>query len=105
MAAACAAGMQQVSYVDSKAAGSAAIIELAGMGVRNPSTPIGPMPQVQDLAVSASDHEGRLDWMCKPVKGVVSYEIWTCPDPLSDAGWTFRASSSKSSGTLAGFTT
>ena len=42
--------------------------------------------------------------MCKPVKGAGSYEIWTSSDPLSDTSWSFRASSTKSSGTLGGFT-
>ena len=50
VAAMCAAAMQQVSYVEGKAAGNAAIIELAGMGVRNPKAPIGALPQVLDLA-------------------------------------------------------
>ena len=104
VAAMCAAAMQLVSYVEGKAAGNAATIELAGMGVRNPKAPIGALAQVLDLAVTASDHAGRLDWMCKPVKGAGSYEIWTSSDPLSDTSWSFRASSTKSSGTLGGFT-
>jgi len=105
LVAALAAGLtQEAGYVESRAAGSATIIEQAGMAVKAPSEPIGPMPQVLELAVTASDHEGWLDWMCKPVRGVSSYEVWTSADPMTEASWKFAFSSSKSSGTLKGLT-
>ena len=105
LVAALATGLtQEAGYVESRAAGSATIIEQAGMAVKAPSEPVGPMPQVLELAVTASEHEGWLDWMCKPVRGVSSYEIWTSADPMTEIGWKFAFSSSKSSGTLKGLT-
>ena len=105
LVAALAAGLtQEAGYVENRAAGSATIIEQAGMAVKSPGAPVGPMPQVLELAVTASDHEGWLDWMCKPVRGVSSYEVWTSADPMTEASWKFTVSSPKSSGTLKGLT-
>jgi hypothetical protein len=93
----------EVSFVENKAAGNAAIITLAGMGVRAERTPVGAMPKVQDLKTTTSDHAGAADWMCKPVKGASAYIVQTCTgDPLVEANWHYADTATKSSGTLEG---
>ena len=94
---------QEGSYVENKAAGSAAVIALAGMGVRAERAPVGAMPKVLDLKTTTSDHAGALDWMCKPVKGASAYIVQTCTgDPLVEANWHYADTAVKSSGTLEG---
>ena len=96
---------QQSSYVENKAAGNAAIITLAGMGVRAERAPVGAMPKVQNLKTTTSDHAGAVDWMCKPVKGASAYIVQTCTaDPLVEANWHYADTVVKSSGTLNGLT-
>jgi hypothetical protein len=91
------------SYVENKAAGNAAIITLAGMGVRAEAAHIGPMPQVQDFKTTMNDHAGAVDWMCKPVKGASAYIVQTCTgDPLVEANWHYADTATKSSGTISG---
>ena len=95
--------MQEVSSVDSKAAGNPVIIEQAGMGVRSPSTPLGPMPKVEKLKLTISDHPGATDWMCGPVKGVGVYILQiNRVNPDTESEWKYADSSTKSSGTLKG---
>jgi hypothetical protein len=95
---------QEAGYVQSKSAGDPAIIELAGMGVMGAGTPVGPMPQVLHLAVSAGDHDGTVDAMWDPIYGAKSFEVWTSADPMSETSWKFALSSGKSSVTLKGLT-
>jgi len=94
---------QEGSYVENKAAGNAATIALAGMGVRAERAPVGAMPKVLDLKTTTSDHAGALDWMCKPVKGASAYIVQICTgDPLVEANWHYADTATKSSGTLNG---
>ena len=103
MAAARAGLSQEASYVENKAAGNAATIALAGMGVRAEKTPVGAMPKVQDLKTTTSDAVGAADWMCKPVKGASAYIIQACTgDPSVEANWHYADTATKSSGTLEG---
>src|SRR5262249_3888480 len=95
VAAMCTGVMQEAGYVESVAAGDAVIIGLAGMGVRNENTPIGPMPEVEHLAVTAGDHDGTLDAMWDSIYGAKSYEICTSPDPMTESGWKFVMSVAK----------
>jgi hypothetical protein len=89
--------------VENKAAGNAAIITLAGMGVRAAQAPVGAMPKVQDLKTTTSDDVGAADWMCKPVKGASAYILQTCTgDPSAEANWHYADTVVKSSGTLSG---
>ena len=94
---------QLASYVENASGGDAAKIESAGMGVRADATvPVGPMPQVMDLVLTAGDFDGTLDAMWHPVRGVTSYELQTSPDPPSS--WTAKMASGKSSATIEGLT-
>ena len=94
---------QLAAYVENASNGDAAKIESAGMSVRADSTvPVGPMPQVMDLVLTAGDFDGTLDAMWHPVRGVTSYELQTSPDPPSS--WTAKMASGKSSATIEGLT-
>ncbi len=94
---------QLASYVENASGGDAAKIESSGMSVRAPSTPpVGPMPQVMDLVLTAGDFEGTLDAMWHPVRGAKSFEIQISPDPPGT--WTQKMASGKSSATIQGLT-
>lgn len=92
------------AYVENVSGGDAVKIASAGMGVRSPRTPVGPMPRVLDLLLSEGDHVGFLDAMWKPIYGARSYEVQISADPMSESTWTFKMSSTKSSATLTGLT-
>src|SRR5881296_2013304 len=44
---------QTASYVENVSGGSAAIIELAGLSVRNASAPVGPLPALRDFTAAS----------------------------------------------------
>jgi hypothetical protein len=91
-------------YVQNASAGDAMKIESAGMNVRAEGAPVT-MTQVLDLAVTEGDRMGTLDTMWSPVHGARSYEIQTTTgDPLVEANWAFKKSSSKSRATRDGLT-
>ena len=94
---------QLATYVENASGGDAAKIESAGMSVRADSTaPVGPMPQVLDLVLSAGDFDGTLDAMWHPVRGAKSYEVQVSPDPPGT--WAQKMASGKSSATIEGLT-
>jgi len=93
---------QEASYVENASGGDAVKIESAGMSVRAPSVPVGPVTQVLDLVLSQGDFDGTLDLVCQPVRGAKSYEIQVSPDPPGT--WTPKMTASKSSATLEGLT-
>jgi len=94
---------QLATYVENASGGDAAKIESAGMSVRADSTaPVGPMPQVLDLVLSAGDFDGTLDAMWHPVRGAKSYEVQVSADPPGT--WTQKMASGKSSATIEGLT-
>jgi hypothetical protein len=95
---------QEADYVQNITNGDQTKIESAGMSVRDAASPTGPPTQVLDLAVSAGDNDGTLDASWNPVRGAVSYEIQSSPDPITGTSWTFRQSASKSSATITGLT-
>ncbi len=74
------------------------------MSVKSAGTPVGPMPQVTNLAISAGDHDGELDLMWDPVYGVKSYEVWSSPDPMTETSWKFVLTSGKSTAALKSLT-
>jgi hypothetical protein len=94
----------EAAYVENASGGDPVKIQSAGMGVRAPNAPVGPLGQVQNLSLSASDDEGGLDAQWDPVRGAKSYEIQECADPITSAGWHSVTPSSKSRATLTGLT-
>lgn len=91
-------------YVQNASGGDRVKIESAGMNVRAEGAPVT-MSQVLDLAATAGDNPGSLDLVWTPVAGVRSYEIQTnATEPLVEANWAFKKSSSKSRATVEGLT-
>jgi hypothetical protein len=91
---------QLASYVENTAAGDAAKIESAGLAVRGQGSPVGPLPQVPDLVLTAGDNEGTLDAAWDPVYGASSYEVQVSVDPVSSTSWAYKMTASKSSATV-----
>ena len=80
-------------------------VHSAGMTPRRPAAPVGPMPKVQGLKLSISDHQGDTDWMCGPVNGVSMYILQVDRvNPDTEEEWKYADCSTKSSGTLKGNT-
>src|SRR5204862_3951863 len=78
--------------------------EAIGFQTKGQPTPIGPLPQVLNLVVTAGDNDGTLDVAFDPVRGAQSYELQTSVDPVSPTSWAFKMSAGKSSATVNGFT-
>jgi hypothetical protein len=96
---------QLMAYVESLATSDADVLS-AGMQVRKPTTaPVGPMPKLQNLKLTISDHPGDTDWMCQAEKGVSVYLLQiNRVNPDTESEWHYADSSTKSSGTLRGNT-
>jgi len=95
---------QEAAYVDNASGGDRIKIESAGMNVRAGNAPIGPMPQVLNLILDASEFDGALEANWGPVRGAASYELQTSVDPVTASSWAFREVSTKSSIHLNTFT-
>jgi hypothetical protein len=96
---------QLMAYVESASGGDEAKILSAGFEIKGKPSPVGAMPQVQGLDSSAGDAEGRIILRWKSVKGAKTYEIQTCPDPITAAGWKSAGLTTKASLTLDGLPT
>lgn len=89
--------------VQSTSGGDPALIASADMGIKAPATPVGILPQVQNLSLSAGDNPGEVDGDWNPVKGRKLYELQKCiGDPAVEANWTHLETSGPSKLTLAG---
>jgi hypothetical protein len=66
---------QEANYVENTSGGDRTKITSSGFSVRNPSTPIGPLPAVVDLTVAPSQNEGSADLRWKALHGAKSYLI------------------------------
>lgn len=95
-----AALVQQVS------SGNAAIIETSGFGVAAPThSPVGKLPQVQNLSLTTSDNPGAVDGHWDAVSGNHGYEHMLCiGDPTVEANWKMTDGSTGSKITYSGQT-
>jgi len=91
-------------YVDIKAKGDKAIIESAGMQASDEPSPVGEMPQVENLSLTHGDSPGEVDAHWNPVKKKKNYTIRVTADPLGSAPWQTRGNPTKSSVTIDGLT-
>ncbi|MDB6124467.1 MAG: hypothetical protein JWQ71_3460 [Pedosphaera sp.] len=71
---------QEANYVENTSNGDKAKILSSGFDVRNPSTPIGVLPQVADLSAGPSEDEGSADLAWTGVRGAKSYAIERAPN-------------------------
>ena len=91
-------------YVDNRANGDKVIIESAGMPVADESTPVGELPQVQNLSLTHGDNPGEVDAHWNPVKKHKNYTVQVTADPIGSAAWITRGNPTKSSITIDGLT-
>ena len=63
-----------------------------------------PPGQVLNLAVTAGDNDGTLDFAFDPEPVAKSYEVETSVDPVSPTSWQKKMTVPKSSGTITGLT-
>lgn len=91
-------------YVANVTQGNKVKIESAGMSVKASAAPIGPLPQVQNLSITAGDAEGRLDLQWDPVRGTKNYQVQMSTDPNVPANWKLVDSCSGSKLSLTGLT-
>jgi hypothetical protein len=96
MAALKAATMTQASTVQTATGGDKAQILTTGFKVKSVASPIGVPAQVSDLKVKPSDNDGALKVSWKPVRGAMSYEIQSSPDPIGT--WTHKESTTTTRG-------
>lgn len=94
--------VQLGAYVENTSGGDASKIQSAGMSVKAPLAPIGPLAQVQSLALSAGDNDGELDATWDPVRGARSYQVQVSAEPISPTSWRDVAPVSKSRKALSG---
>jgi hypothetical protein len=94
-----------MAYVENASGGDEAKILSAGFEVKGRPTPVGEMPQVDGLDCAIGDAEGRVILRWKSIKGAKSYEVQTCPDPISAAGWKAAGITTRASLTLDGLPT
>jgi hypothetical protein len=99
-----AALTQEAAYVQNASGGDATKIQSAGMQIKGPPNPIGPLPQVPNLVVTAGANDGTLDASWDPVYGANSYEIQTSVDPGTSSSWAFKMSATRSNATMNSFT-
>ena len=91
-------------YVANVTQGNRVKIESAGMSVKASAAPIGPLPQVQNLSITAGDAEGRLDLQWDPVRGTKNYQVQMSTDPNDATKWKLMESCSGSKLSLTGLT-
>jgi len=91
-------------HVANVSGGNKVKIESAGMSVKAAAAPIGPLPQVQNLSITAGDAEGRLDLQWDPVRGTKNYQVQMSTDPNVPANWKLVESCSASKLSLTALT-
>lgn len=92
------------NFVENATGGDEAKILSTGLSVRAPSSPIGDLPQVANLTVSAGDNAGELDAQWDSVRGAKSYRIEKSLDPITATGWSLADVVTRSKGTISGLT-
>jgi hypothetical protein len=66
---------QTALYVDSVSAGNAATIELAGLAIRNPQHPVGPLRSPEDVIAKEGRSLGEIILRWRSVRGARSYLV------------------------------
>ncbi len=95
---------QLAAYVENASGGDPTKIESAGMAVRAERTPPAIPGQVMSLVLTEGDFPGTLDAAWDPQRSSKIYELQTSPDPMSEASWVAKGSSTRSRTTLEGLT-
>ena len=93
-----AAATKLAGKVEDACDGDPAALTSAGLSLKAPNTPIGPLPQPQSLAATAGDLDQTVTLNWDRVRGAKSYEVQRATDP--NAGWTHVCSCTRSSVTV-----
>lgn len=91
------------NYVEIASGGDEAKILSAGMQVRTPGAPVGPVAAPGDLSATAGDNEGEMDLGCDPVAGASSYE-WQFRLHQDGTAWQTVKTTTNSRTTMTGLT-
>lgn len=86
---------QLADYVQSVSAGDPVKITSAGFTLRSSGTPVGPLPAPEALDVAPGPDAGTLEVRWFRVDGARTYEVQTCPDPVTGVNWVTRAQTTK----------
>ncbi len=83
----------------------AAAVVGTGYAVVDATTPVGPMPKVENVKVTQGDADATIDAGWDPiVRGLQTYIIQTTTDPAALTGWVQAGLTKKSSFTITGLT-
>ncbi len=91
------------NYVQNVSGGDARIIALAGMAVRNASSPVGTLPAPVGLVVANGAGAGVVGLRWQALRGAMSYVVELTSDPQQKL-WPTRQVSTRSNVRLAGLT-
>ena len=92
-------------YVQKVSGGDPVIIAKANLDTKVQPTPVGKLPQVQNLSLTTGDTPGTVDSHWNSVSGSHGYEHMHCTgDPTVEANWTMVAGSTGSKASHTGLT-
>jgi hypothetical protein len=94
----------EAAYVENASGGDEAKIQSAGMSIRDPKVPVGPLSAPTDLYAEVGGGDGEIDLNWKPVHGAKSYLIQMTTDPNVPDSWAFKKSSTESFTAITGLT-
>ena len=95
---------QFANFVENTTGNDEEKILSTGLPVRAPSTPIGDLPQVENLAVTEGDDAGELDATWDRVRGAKTYRVEKSLDPITPTSWSLADIVTRSKCTLTGLT-
>jgi hypothetical protein len=99
-----AALMTEAATVQTATGGDKVKILSTGFKVKATPSPIGVPDQVVDLKVTSGADEGVLKAVWKPVRGAMSYEIESSPDPITPTSWVSKGTVTKAQASVNSFT-
>jgi hypothetical protein len=93
------------AYVESASGGDAQKILSSGLALKGQASPVAAMPKVTGLDSTGSESEGSVILRWDALKNAKTYEVQTCPDPITGGGWTSAGLPTKSTLTVSGLPT
>ena len=94
----------EAAYVENASGGDEAKIQSAGMSIRDPKVPVGPLSAPTDLYAEVGGGDGEIDLNWKPVHGANSYLVQMTTDPNVPDSWAFKKNSTESFTAITGLT-
>jgi hypothetical protein len=91
------------AYVQNASGGDEAKILSSGMSVKQPPSPVGPLPQPQNLRTAPNGSETSAHVAWDSIRGADAYLVETAADPVGP--WTFRNSVTRAETDVTGLPT